>query len=139
VSLVTILAGCEINNFVGQPIEFGKVVEIYKWKETDPEKIKSVRPGLTTFISQHPDFFPAYMMRAMGDFSNIFAFSAASIRPTIHLTLTSLIAVCSKNSTEVRCLDDPLLSYGKFRPRDAVTSNHRRPITVPASLSSHPF
>ena len=49
-------------------LEFAKFMETAPVDSTDPDKLKFVRVGLTTFINQHPDFSNAYTMRAWGDF-----------------------------------------------------------------------
>jgi tetratricopeptide (TPR) repeat protein len=48
--------------------EFATLLEMDKWKESDPAKMKEVSGRLTEFLGKHPDFGLGYMMRAMTNF-----------------------------------------------------------------------
>src|ERR1035441_5180959 len=48
--------------------EFAAVVDMDKWKESDPVQMKAASERLTEFLGKHPDFGMAYMMRAMTKF-----------------------------------------------------------------------
>jgi tetratricopeptide (TPR) repeat protein len=47
-------------------LEFSKIME--NWKENDAERIKASRIAFSGFLEEHPNFSPAYAMRAMADF-----------------------------------------------------------------------
>ncbi len=48
--------------------EFATLLEMDKWNESDPVKMKEVSGRLTEFQGKHPDFALGYMMRAMTSF-----------------------------------------------------------------------
>jgi len=41
------------------------------WKDNDKDRIKAARVELNKFLENHPNFSPAYMVRAMGDFCSL--------------------------------------------------------------------
>ena len=93
-------------------LEFGKAVQFDKWKETDPENIKSVRVGLTTFIDQHPGFSAAYMMRAMGDFCFLGSKDYEAVRADIESAIKTISPNVGENMLQTA---DLLAMRGKVQ------------------------